>query len=67
MKKFLVVLSPVKEIPKTGWDVAFVKLRLYVKAKDSKTARAIAVQMMQMCHNLYGKVTYIRELKGENV
>lgn len=67
MKKFLVVLSPAKEVPKEGWDVAFVRLRLYVKAKDSKTARAMAVQVMQMRHNLYGKVTYIRELKGESV
>ena len=65
MKKFLVVLSPVKEIPKMGWDVALVGLRLYVKAKDSKTARAMAVQAMQEGRNLNCKVTYIRELKGE--
>lgn len=67
MKKFLVVLSPANGVPKEGWDVAFVKMQLYVKAKDAKTARAMAVQVMQMCHNLHGKVTYIRELKGESV
>lgn len=64
MKKYLVVLSPRKSIPEDGWDVALVRIRLYVYAQDAKEARKMAVESMKS-HRLFCKVTYIRELKGE--
>ena len=64
MKKYLVVLSPRKPIPEDGWDVALVRIRLYVYAQNAKEARKMAIESMES-HRLFCKVTYIRELKGE--
>ena len=64
MKKYLVVLSPIKPIPEDGWDVALVRIRLYVYAHDSKEARKMAIDSIEGL-SLFCKVTYIRELKGE--
>lgn len=64
MNKYLVTLSPEKPIPKEGWDIALVNIRLYVYAKNAKEAREIAVRVTKN-HKLYCKVTYIRKLKGE--
>lgn len=64
MKKYLVVLSPRKNIPEDGWVVALVRIRLYVYAQDAKEARKMAIESMES-RRLFCKVTYIRELKGE--
>lgn len=64
MKKYLVVLSPKKSIPEDGWDVALVRIRLYVIAENAKAAREMAVEAMK-ARWLYCKVVYIREMKGE--
>lgn len=64
MKKYLVVLSPRKSIPEDGWDVALVRVRLYVYAQNAKEARKMAIESMES-HRLFCKVTYIRKLKGE--
>jgi hypothetical protein len=61
-KKYLVVLSPKMSIPEDGWDVALVRIRLYVYAQDAKEARKTATESMEI-HHLYCKVTYIREIK----
>ena len=65
MKKYLVVLSPANSIPEDGWDAALAKTWLYVYARDSKEARKTAIECMEI-HHFYCKVTYIREMKGEN-
>lgn len=64
MKKWLVVLSSKEKIPEKGWDVALVRIRLYVHAQDAKEARKMAIESMES-RRLFCKVTYIRELKGE--
>ena len=64
MKKYLVVLSPKKSIPEDGWVVALVRIRLYVYAQNPKEARKMAIEIMEG-HCLFCKVTYIREMKGE--
>lgn len=64
MKKWLVVLSPKEKIPEKGWDVALVRIRLWVYAENAKEARKMAVEALE-AHWLYCKVTYIREMKGE--
>ena len=59
MKKWLVVLSPKEKIPEDGWDVALIRIRLWVYAENAKEARKMAVEAME-ARRLYCKVTYIR-------
>lgn len=63
MKKYLVVMSPRVKVPEDGLDVALIRIGLCVRASNAKEARKLAVETMEE-HRTYGKVAYVRKMKG---